>query len=158
MDPEDTGPPKGEAYPLNPIKVNESKSAEIAQGKLQQSVYAIYCKSNKSNTIVSATRPSGNILRTYSGGAMGFKGANRSSYEAGYQSCVAAFKVLEKAMETEKDPKWQLYLNGRGQGRDACLKAVVSTEGQVLKHRLVKVIDKTPIKIGGTRSKKMKRR
>ncbi|KAH9938463.1 uncharacterized protein B0H18DRAFT_1205696 [Fomitopsis serialis] len=130
-DPEDTGPPKGETYPIsNPIAINESKAAEVAQARLQGSTFALYCKSNGTNTIVSATRPTGHILRTFTGGSLGFKGTNRSSYEAGYQCATAAFQVLEKAMETERDPKWRLYLNGFGQGREAVMKAITSSEGE----------------------------
>ena len=152
------GPPTGEAYDIaNPVEVNQSRAAAAAQRRLHGQIYGIYCKAQRYNTIISATRPTGHIIRTVSAGALGFKGVNRRSFEAGYQCATSAFKVLEEALAGDKDAKWQLYLNGFGPGREAIQKAITASEGHGLKRRLVRVIDKTPIKIGGTRSKKMKR-
>ncbi|KZT72664.1 translational machinery component, partial [Daedalea quercina L-15889] len=117
----------------------------------------LHCKAARYNTILSATRPDGHIIRTVSAGALGFKGVNRRSYEAAYQCAMATFKALERAMEVEAEPRWQLYLKGFGQGRDAVQKAVLSAEGEMLRRKLVKVVDRTPIKIGGTRAMKQKR-
>ena len=152
------GPPTGEVYDItNPVEANQSRAAAAAQRRLHEQVYGIYCKAQRYNTIISATLPSGNIIRTVSAGALGFKGVNRRSFEAGYQCATSAFKILEEALVGDKDAKWQLYLNGFGPGREAIQKAITAAEGHALKRRLVRVVDKTPIKIGGTRAKKMKR-
>lgn len=150
-------PPTGDAYPINPVEVNQSKTAEVAQRRLQGQLYGIYCKAQRYNTIISATRPTGHIIKTVSAGALGFKGVNRRSYEAGYQCATSAFKILEEALAADSNARWQLYLNGFGPGREAIQKAVTAAEGLAVKRKLVRVVDKTPIKIGGTRSKKMKR-
>lgn len=142
---------------VNPLEANQSRTAAVAQRRLQGELYGIYCKAQRYNTIISATRPTGHIIKTVSAGALGFKGVNRRSFEAGYQCATSAFKVLEEALERDKDAKWQLFLNGFGPGREAIQKAVTAAEGHALKRKLARVVDKTPIKIGGTRAKKMKR-
>ena len=155
---QDSGPPKGDVYaPVNPVEANQSRAAAVAQRRLNGQMYGIYCKAQRYNTIISATRPTGHIIKTVSAGALGFKGVNRRSFEAGYQCATSAFKILEEALAGDKDARWQLYLNGFGPGREAIQKAITAAEGHVLRRRLARVVDKTPIKIGGTRSKKMKR-
>ncbi|PCH41363.1 translational machinery component [Wolfiporia cocos MD-104 SS10] len=154
-------PPIGSAYPgpnppspVNPLRDARTTISEQLQPK---PTYTIYVKATRTNTITTLTRPDGSPIRTFTGGRVGFKGTNRSSYEAGYKCVVEVFQLLEQHMEKE-DLRWELYLNGFGQGREAVQKALLAGEGERVKDALVRITDKTPIKIGGTRSKKMKRR
>ena len=159
---EDDGPPTaGEgSYPRdgdrNPVRAARESGGRRG-GEHDEKLYAVSVKASRNNTIVTFARPKGDQFLTLSGGKVGFKKSNRNGYEAGYQCATSAFKVLEEALAGDKDAKWQLYLNGFGPGREAIQKAITASEGHGLKRRLVRVIDKTPIKIGGTRSKKMKR-
>lgn len=144
------------AYPsANPVAASAKMDKSLST---RAEIYAVYVKSTRTNTITTLTRPNGNPVRTLTGGNLGFKGGNRSSYEAGYKCAVEIFKALEEEMKKTTEPKWQLYLNGFGQGREAIQKALMATEGQVVKPNLIRVTDKTPIKIGGTRAQKRKRR
>jgi small subunit ribosomal protein S11 len=51
----------------------------------------------------------------------------------------------------------EILFNGFGQGRDALQKALVSAEGEQLRPLVTTITDKSPLKIGGTRSKKARR-
>lgn len=157
----DDGPPLAPdtAYPpaAPPPGVNPFREPTADLLTQVRPTYAVYVKSSRSNTITTLTRPDGNPLKTLTGGKVGFKGGNRSSYEAGYKCAVEIFKRLEEEMEKD-DVRWQLYLNGFGYGREAVQRALMAEEGSKVKAALVRITDKTPIKVGGTRAQKQKRR
>jgi small subunit ribosomal protein S11 len=94
----------------------------------------------------------------WSGGSCGFKGVNRSGYEAGYQCAVRAFaRVKQLALEGGEGARFEVLLKGFGQGREAVVKALMTSEGDDVRPFVTRVTDNTPIKIGGTRAKKMRR-
>jgi small subunit ribosomal protein S11 len=118
--------------------------------------YGLHIFASRNNTIATFARESGDVIAWFSGGSCGFKKSHRSSYEAGYQVAVRMFKRVE--MELGKtSAEIHLYLNGFGQGRDAVQKALLTSEGDGIRSFIVTVTDKTPLKIGGTRSKKTRR-
>jgi small subunit ribosomal protein S11 len=118
--------------------------------------YGLHVFSSRNNTIATFARESGDVIAWFSGGSCGFKKSHRSSYEAGYQVAVRMFKRVE--MELGKtSAQIHLYLNGFGQGRDAVQKALLTSEGDGIRSFIATVTDKTPLKIGGTRSKKTRR-
>lgn len=118
--------------------------------------YRLHCKSTHNNTIITLTNSVGQTISWQSGGRCEFNGANRASYEAGYQSAVRIFRVIED-LAIEKNFKLALFLKGFGQGRDALKTALLSVEGQNIRSLVCSITDRTPIKIGGTRSKKTRR-
>lgn len=126
--------------------------------------YRFHCHSTRTNTINTFTDPDGNALAWVSGGSAGFRKRNRSTYEAGYQCAVRMFAKIEQ-MAAEKDKlgpnhsmKIDLFCKGFGLGRDALFKALTTAQGDGVRTRIVSITDRTPIKIGGTRSRKRKRR
>jgi len=141
-------PPMGNAFPRHPFS---NQKVDLSYPK-----YRLHCQSTNNNTIITFTKPNGATLAWQSGGRCGFKGANRSSYEAGYQSAVRVFKVIEKIIERE-EIRVALFFKGWGQGRDALKTAILAVEGQFIRNYIYSVSDRTPIKIGGTRSKKARR-
>ncbi|KAI0080713.1 translational machinery component, partial [Panus rudis PR-1116 ss-1] len=116
--------------------------------------YRLYVTATRNNTLITFTRPSGNPIATITGGTVGFKGAKKSSYEAGYACATKAFGLIKQVKEEENKMDLELFLSGFGQGRDAVYRALMSEEGSWVKDMIVRLTDKTPIKIGGTRSKK----
>jgi len=110
---------------------------------------------------------SGNPIKSggWSGGSCGFKGVNRSGYEAGYQCAVRAFaRVKELARESAEmggvgagGPRFEVLFKGFGRGREAVYKALMTSEGDDVRPFVTRVTDNTPIKIGGTRAKKTRR-
>ena len=139
-------PPVANVYPKMPLL---SSKHDIPK-------YRLHCKSTNNNTIITFTNPVGQTIGWQSGGRCQFKGANRASYEAGYQSAVRIFKVIEKLAE-ERDFRVALFFKGFGQGRDALKTALLAVEGQYIRSLVSSVSDRTPIKIGGTRAKKTRR-
>ncbi|KZT12907.1 translational machinery component [Laetiporus sulphureus 93-53] len=157
----DEGPPIGEMYPKqefqNPLRAVGTAGRYATYVSEQRPIYSVHVKSSRTNTIITLTRPNRTVLKTLTGGSVGFKGSNRSSYEAGYKCAVGVFERLQQEMGVE-DLSWQLFYNGFGTGREAMQKALTGDEGLNVKSALVRITDNTPIKIGGTRSKKAKRR
>lgn len=51
----------------------------------------------------------------------------------------------------------EVVLRGFGAGREAVTKALLGTEGRLLRNKVSKVTDATRLKFGGTRSKKPRR-
>ncbi|KAF7790112.1 hypothetical protein EIP86_001064 [Pleurotus ostreatoroseus] len=158
---DDSLSPRGTAYgePNPPTPKEEGMPGMARTPKLKTDpIYSLYVKSTKTNTIVTFAKPSGNVLRTFTGGSVGFKRRNRSTYEAGHQCAMSIFEVMRKAKDkTGGRMAVQVFLNGFGQGRDAMVKALAAAEGDDLRTMIVGVTDKTPIKIGGTRAKKARR-
>ena len=61
-----------------------SKDKKIAPEKyLSVEIHRLYLKSTRNNTIATLTTPTGRIIYRTSGAQVGFKGANRASYECG---------------------------------------------------------------------------
>jgi len=151
--------------------------------KTPQTTFGLYCQSTRSNTIVTITRTSTNpaaapsasssgpgpaagpstsaassgVVAWFSGGSCQFKGANRASYEAGYQCAKQSFRALEGLLKAEPDARVELFFKGFGQGREAMRGALLAVEGETVRRHVKSVTDRTPIKIGGTRAKKAKR-
>jgi small subunit ribosomal protein S11 len=130
----------------------------------------IHVACTPNNTHIVITDPQGNPLKAsnWSGGSCGFKGVNRSGYEAGYQCAVRAFARIKQLAEEEGGggggsigvvprTRFEVLFKGFGQGRDAVFKALMTSEGDDVRPYVVRVTDKTPIKIGGTRARKTRR-
>lgn len=140
----------------DPPVTNVFPKTQLYNAKYDLPKYRLHCKSTNNNTIITFTSPIGQTIGWQSGGRCEFKGANRASYEAGYQSAVRIFDVIEE-LASKKDFRIALFLKGFGQGRDALKTALLAAEGQNIRPLISSVTDRTPIKIGGTRSKKMRR-
>ncbi|KAK2466509.1 hypothetical protein APHAL10511_002151 [Amanita phalloides] len=126
------------------------------EGRRQLPRYRLHCHSSRNNTITTFTRPDGDTVAWFSGGSCKFKKGNRASYEAGYQCAVRVFEQIEK-MAGEQNFEIDLFFKGFGQGREALQKALLSGEGDNVRDLVISVTDRTPLKIGGTRSKKARR-
>jgi small subunit ribosomal protein S11 len=141
----------------NPLRLNLSQHAIVQN-------YRIHVSCSPNNTHIVMSDDLGRPLKagSWSGGACGFKGVNRSGYEAGYQCAVRAFaRVKELARESggagAGGPRFEVLFKGFGQGREAVFKALMTSEGDDVRPFVTRVTDNTPIKIGGTRAKKTRR-
>ncbi|KAJ6539112.1 hypothetical protein B0H19DRAFT_1269465 [Mycena capillaripes] len=132
--------------------------------QIQIQIHLFHCHSTRTNTINTFTDPDGNVLSWFSGGSCGFRKRNRSTYEAGYQCAIRMFEKIEAraveqdAKEADKPLTVDLFCKGFGFGREALFKALMTAQGDGVRTRIVSITDRTAIKIGGTRSKKRKRR
>ncbi|OAX39165.1 translational machinery component [Rhizopogon vinicolor AM-OR11-026] len=160
-----TAPPVGPTTYYNPItamRQNEPKKDALEPPK----PYHLHVYTTHNNCRIVFTYPSGKLVKNgwWTSGSCGFKGANKSTYEAGYQCAVRAFKRIEEEITTPnfKDGgvspvTLALKFKGFGWGREAVQKAFMTSEGDNIRSSVVVVEDRTPIKIGGTRAKKARR-
>ena len=111
-------------------------------------VARIYIQATFNNTIVSVTDLSGNTLAWSSAGALGFKGAKKSTPFAAQSTTEAA---LTKAQEFGIN-EVEVYVSGPGVGRESAIRAI-GTKG--IRVRLI--ADVTPIPHNGCRPQKARR-
>jgi len=108
----------------------------------------IHIQSTYNNTIVSISDFSGNIILSSSAGALGFKGAKKSTPYAATSAVEAAIK---KARDTGVKIV-EVFIKGPGVGRDAALRAIRNSGLSV-----AMIADITPIPHNGPRMKKKRR-
>ncbi|KAL2423306.1 Small ribosomal subunit protein uS11m [Exophiala dermatitidis] len=142
--------------------------------------YHLTVYAHKHNTHITFTEPSRNPILSLSTGNLGLRKAQRSSYDASYQLASYTFrKMAEKQwriggkkntsnpMLTLADVRKpgamsggagiEVIMRGYGPGREAFQKALLGTEGRMIKPLVSKVTDSTRLKFGGTRSPKVRR-
>jgi small subunit ribosomal protein S11 len=122
----------------------------------KKSIYHLHWTSTKHNTVATFTSGEGNVVAWVTGGSCGFKHSRRGEYEAGYQCAVRIFKKIEERLLVEPF-KLELIFKGFGQGRQALDSALLTTEGENIRPLVVRLTDRTPLKIGGTRARKARR-
>ncbi len=100
------------------------------------------------NTLVTLSDPNGNVLMASSSGALGFKGAKKSTpFAAAKVGELVAEKALQMGMKEA-----QVVIRGVGSGREAAMRAFV---GKGI--ALAGVRDETPVPFNGPRPKKPRR-
>lgn len=145
---------------MTPLGEMTSRYAPTRSAQRDNSpTHTLNIKSSRNNIHITYTSHTkgGKTFATITGGTdRDFKKANRSSYEAAHQ---AALKAFAKIQETgSREDKITVAFNGlQGQGREAVAAALAGSDGDQLRSRIVKVEDRTPIRIGGTRAKKPRR-
>lgn len=132
----------------------------------------VYC--HKHNTHITFTEPSRDPILAYSCGNIGLRGAQRGTFDAAYQLASYTFrKIAEKNWKiggkkaagtpfTLNDPKVrdrgiEVILRGYGNGREAFTKAMLGSEGRIIKGLVKRVTDGTRLKFGGVRSRATRR-
>lgn len=108
----------------------------------------IYIQSTYNNTIVTVTDTAGQVLGWGSAGLAGFKGSKKSTPYAAQRTMEDTMARLKNLGLQEVD----LFIKGVGSGRDSAIRALQSTEINVLS-----IKDITPIRHGGVRPKKVRR-
>ncbi|RPA84463.1 translational machinery component [Ascobolus immersus RN42] len=120
-----------------------------------QGDHHLHVYSHKHNTHITFTRPDKGPIISLSCGNIGFKKAQRGTYDAGYQLAAKVFKMIEEKRIMPKQV--ELIYRGFGIGREAVTKALLSSEGRSLRPVINRVTDSTRLKFGGTRSPKPRR-
>ncbi|KAK0498502.1 hypothetical protein EDD18DRAFT_91290, partial [Armillaria luteobubalina] len=119
-------------------------------------VYRLHCQATPNNTLLTFTAPDGCVKAWASAGSCGFKNTRRGSPEGAYAASVKIFEKIQVATEGTEFYV-HLFLKGFGLGRNTLVQTLASTEGEAVRRRVLYLTDRTPIKIGGTRAKKMRR-
>jgi len=160
------GPPTSVAYSLknNTASTNNPLRLNLSQHSTTQNYHMnVSCTPNNTHIVMSDS--SGHPIKSgsWSGGSCGFKGVNRSGYEAGYQCAVRAFARVKQLSRESAEmggagvARFEVLFKGFGRGREAVFKALMTSEGDDVRPFIARVTDNTPIKIGGTRARKMRR-
>lgn len=108
----------------------------------------IYIFSSYNNTKMSLTDSAGNVLSNVSAGAIGFKGARKSTP-------FAASKVAETLSTTAKNKgidRVEILIKGIGSGRESALRSF-ATKGM----EILSIKDITPVPHNGPRPRKVRR-
>lgn len=108
----------------------------------------IYIQSTFNNTMITITDENGGAIAASSAGALGFKGAKKSTP---YAAQLAVSAAVEKA-KLRGFSKANIYVSGVGSGRDAAVRALANAN---IEAGLIK--DVTPIAHNGCRAKKPRR-
>lgn len=120
---------------------NVQTSQRMQEGK-------VFVFSSYNNTIISLADLHGNVLNQKSAGAMGFKGARKSTP-------FAASKVAENIAQAAKKAgieKVMVFIKGIGSGRESAIRSLVSQGLDV-----VAIKDVTPVPHNGCRPPKVRR-
>ena len=108
----------------------------------------IYIFSSYNNTKMSLTDPAGNVIVNVSAGAIGFKGARKSTP-------FAASKVAETLSTAAKNKgidRVDILIKGIGSGRESALRSF-ATKGM----EILSIKDITPVPHNGPRPRKVRR-
>jgi small subunit ribosomal protein S11 len=108
----------------------------------------VYVNATFNNTLVTITDKDGNTLGWSSSGAVGFKGARKSTP---YAATTAVESLARKLMERGLR-EVEVYIKGPGSGRDSSIRALKST-GLAIRA----IADVTPIPHNGPRPRKRRR-
>lgn len=115
---------------------------------LVSSIGVAHIKATFNNTIVSITDLKGNVLAWASAGAVGFKGAKKSTpYAAQLASSSAAKQVKEMGLR-----ELEVLVKGPGPGRESAIRSLQSVGLSVKR-----IKDITPMPHNGCRPKKKRR-
>lgn len=89
----------------------------------------------------------------------GFKKVQRSGYEAGYQCAVRIFARIAREKATSPTMfRLDIAFSGFGFGREAVFRALMASEGDLIRDSVRELKDTTPLRVGGgTRAKKARR-
>ncbi|KIX95657.1 uncharacterized protein Z520_08777 [Fonsecaea multimorphosa CBS 102226] len=146
--------------------------------------YHINVYAHRHNTHITFTEPNRNPILSFSCGNLGLRNAQKASYDASFQLAAYTFrKMAEKqwklggsksnkhnnnpwcTLSNIKKPAYsgspgagiEVIFRGYGPGREAFQKALLGTEGRMIKPLIAKVTDGTRLKFGGTRSPQVRR-
>jgi small subunit ribosomal protein S11 len=135
--------------------------------KVSREPHHLHCYATKHNTHVTLTRPNRDSIISISCGNLGFRKAQRGTYEAAFQTVSWVMREMETRgllsdpphrMSTSAvdDSKYvtnlEVVLRGYAEGRTAFISALTGVEGRLIRPRVIKVSDGTRLKFGGTRS------
>lgn len=126
---------------MGKVKGKKEKKKNIAEGN-------VYIQATFNNTIITVTDRMGNTLSWASAGALGFKGAKKSTpYAAQTTAESAASKAMEQGLREVK-----VYVRGPGVGSESAIRAL-----GVLGLKVRSIQDVTPIPHNGCRPQKKRR-
>ena len=156
QDPRRQDSPKNSAeysalQPLNRIK---GYKRELPPFHLNVFATRHNCHITLSRELPSAKRKT---LISVSSGNLGFRKAARGTYDAAYQLGAYVMGRMQDPEIINQIHALELTLRDFGPGREAITKILLGNEGRMVRGLIVRVMDATRLKFGGTRGKKPRR-
>ncbi|MCR5491846.1 MAG: 30S ribosomal protein S11 [Bacilli bacterium] len=135
---------------MAPKKASKGKSTSARKKKIKRNFVkgVAHIHSTFNNTIVTITDPQGNVIAWSSAGALGYKGAKKSTPFAAQLAAQAAAKTAYDQGIRQVD----VDVKGPGAGRESAVRAIAASGLQVLS-----IEDTTPIPHNGCRPPKRPR-
>ncbi|KAL6717803.1 hypothetical protein ACLMJK_003888 [Lecanora helva] len=155
-------------YPL-PAEQNQQNPQKRSKANLLPTSppepHKLHIYATKHNCHITLALPNRNALISVSAGNIGFRKAQRGTYDAAYQlgtfvlGRIQQMGLLSESYPGKGGPLRELEVVWRdfGPGREAVGKILLGGEGRGVRERVVAVRDGTRLKFGGTRSKKPRR-
>lgn len=122
---------------------------------LEDNMFRLCVLSTKHNTHITFTKPNKDVLLALSCGNVGFKKANRGTFDAAYQLSSVFFQRMESKGLLPKN--LELSFRDFGPGREAFTKVLLGKEGKNIRNSVRRVTDCSRLKFGGTRSRAIRR-
>lgn len=131
-------------------ETKKTTGKKVVRKRAKSPVYSgsIYIQSTFNNTIITITDDKGGAIASSSAGALGFKGAKKSTP---YAAQLAVAAAVEKA-KARGFNKANIFVSGVGPGRDSAVRALVNANIEA-----GSIKDVTPIAHNGCRPKKTRR-
>jgi len=146
-----------ERYDMDISRLNSIGGISGFQEDRLEEPHHFHIYASRQNTHITLTSPKRDPLVSVSTGNIGFKKAGRKHYDSAFQLAAFAMKKIQDRGLLPEINKMEVTLRGYGAGREAVTKALLGTEGRLLRNKITKVSDATRLKFGGTRSRKPRR-
>lgn len=133
------------------------KLSQVLHQNLEPPPHHLHVYSTKHNCHITLSDGNRQPLISVSSGNIGFRKSARGSYDAAFQLGTYVMERIEKQGIIKTIHAVELILRDFGPGREAFTKILMGNDGRILRDRVVRVMDATKLKFGGTRSKKPRR-
>ena len=124
---------------------------------LAEQCHHLHIISHKRNTHLTLSNQKRGAIISVSTGNLGFRKAKRGTYDAAFQLAAYLFTRMQREGLGQDIGALEIIYRGWGAGREAVTKALLGVEGMVIRDKVVRVMDRTRVKFGGTRSPKPRR-
>ncbi|RAL11537.1 mitochondrial 37S ribosomal protein uS11m [Aspergillus homomorphus CBS 101889] len=138
--------------------------AESLEAEILKQPYAdrapphyLHIYAHRRNTILTLTKPNGNVMLSLSCGHLGFRKSGRSGYDPAFQLTSHFFAQMHERAYMLEIKRLELVFRDFGQGREAFTKVLMGNEGKNVRNAVVSVTDSTRLKFGGTKSRHVRR-
>ena len=159
--------PRPTTSPYNPVipdGITQNQNLSLTRNPIVRA-HHLHIYATRHNCHITLTAGNRDPIISVSSGNIGFKKAARGSYDAAYQLATYVMGLIKnQAMLDEQYQgkggqirQVELILRDYGPGRDAVSKVLLGAEGRLFRSKIVRVMDATRLKFGGTRSKKPRR-
>ena len=142
---------------LSPGKIGSEGNEGSYIQRQNAELYRFHVFCTKHNTHITLTNSKRDPILSLSTGNLGFRKANRGTYDAAYQLANYVLGRMQEQGWSSKIQFLEVVLRGYGVGREAVSKSLTGVEGRMVRGSVVRVSDGTRLKFGGTRSRKIRR-